>query len=55
MPVFEGEVLVTHPYVIDMDDEDQAEYEMLVLAKEDFPEGGGFTVSNIRKIKDISI
>ena len=55
MPIYEGEVLLRYPYVVDMDDEEGAEYEMITLAKEDFPEGSGFTVSNIRKIKDFSI
>lgn len=51
MTVFEGEVLVRHPYVVDMDDEEAAEYEMLVIAKEDFPEGAGFSVSSIKEVK----
>lgn len=55
MPVYEGEVLMRYPYVVDMDDEESAEYEMLVLAKEDFPDATGFTVANIRKTKDLVI
>lgn len=55
MPVYEGEVLMRYPYVIDMEDEESAEYEMLVLAKEDFPEATGFSVANIRKTREITI
>ena len=55
MAIYEGEVLLRFPYVVDMDDEESAEFEMLTLAKEDFPEGSGFTVSSIKKIKDHSI
>lgn len=55
MPVYEGEVLMRQPYVVDMDDEESAEYEMLVLAKEDFPEATGFTVANIKKIREITV
>jgi len=55
MPVYEGEVLMRYPYVVDMDDEESAEYEMLTLAKEDFPEATGFSVAGIKKTKEISI
>lgn len=55
MPVYEGEVLLRYPYIVDMDDEESAEYEMLTLAKEDFPEGSGFAIATIKKIKDIAI
>lgn len=55
MPVYEGEVVMRYPYVVDMDDQESAEYEMLVLAKEDFPEATGFSVATINKIRDISI
>ena len=51
MPIYEGEVLMRYPYVVDMDDDEAAEYEMLVLAKEDFPEAVGFQVLNIKEIK----
>ena len=49
MTVYTGEVMMSMPYVVDMDDEEQAEYEMLVMAKEDFPEAGKFSVINIKK------
>lgn len=55
MPVYEGEVVMRYPYVVDMDDEESAEYEMLVLAKEDFPDASGFAVANIRKIREITV
>jgi hypothetical protein len=47
--IYTGEVLMSMPYVVDMDDEEQAEYEMLVMAKEDFPEASKFSVQNIKK------
>ena len=47
--IYTGEVLMRMPYVVDMDDEEMAEFEMLAMAKEDFPEANGFSVSNIKK------
>lgn len=50
MPVFEGEVIMRYPYVITAADEEDAEYDMLASAKEDFPEAAGFAVNNITKV-----
>lgn len=50
MPVFEGEVVMSYPYVITAADEGDAEYDMLASAKEDFPEATGFSVNNITKV-----
>lgn len=47
--IFTGEVTMRYPYVVDMDDEAEAEYEMLAMAKEDFPEATGFSVANLKK------
>jgi hypothetical protein len=47
--IYTGEVTMSMPYVVDMDDEDEAEFEMLSMAKEDFPEANGFAVINIKK------
>ena len=50
MPVFEGEVIVSFPYVITAADVEDAEYDVLASAKEDFPEAAGFAVNNITKV-----
>lgn len=50
MPVYEGEVVVSFPYVITAIDDADAEYDMLASAKEDFPEATGFAVNNITKV-----
>lgn len=50
MPVFEGEVVMSYPYVITAADREDAEYDMLASAKEDFPEATGFSVQIISKV-----
>lgn len=50
MPVFEGEVIMRYAYVVTADGEDNAEYDMLAMAKEDFPYATGFVVNNIVKV-----
>lgn len=50
MPVYEGEVVMRYPYVITAGDDEDAEYDMLAMAKEDFPEALGFSVNNIKKV-----
>lgn len=47
--IYTGEVLMRMPYVVDMDDEEQAVDEMLEMAEEDFPEAIGFSIANIKK------
>lgn len=37
-------------YQVDADDEADAEFQMLDLAKEDFPDGVDFTVDNLKKV-----
>lgn len=37
-------------YQVDADDEADAEFQMLDLAKEDFPEGTEFCVNNMQKV-----
>mgnify|MGYP001601313534 CR=1 FL=1 len=37
-------------YQVDADDVEDAEFQMLDLAKEDFPDGLDFTINNIEKV-----
>lgn len=43
--IFDGQF-----YQVDADDEADAEFQILDLAKEDFPEGTEFCVNNIQKV-----
>lgn len=37
-------------YQVDAEDEADAEFQILELAKEDFPDGVNFTVDNLKKV-----
>lgn len=50
MPEFEGKVSLVFPYVIEADDQEMAEFDMISLAKDDFPEANNFDIVSIQKV-----
>lgn len=54
MTLYTGDVTFKCPdgqhYQVDADDIEDAEFQMLDLAKEDFPDGSDFSVNNIAKV-----
>jgi hypothetical protein len=54
LTLYHGDVTFKNPdgqhYQVDADSLEDAEYQMLDLAKEDFPDGVEFSVNNIEKV-----
>lgn len=50
MAEFEGKVSFHYPYMIEADDQEQAEFDMISLARDDFPEATNFEIVDIKKV-----